>query len=144
MTTKKSLRIALLGAALAVTGFSGITRAADDTTKPATPAPAAQPPANGRGGRGGNFNPADQLKNYRDQFEGLKLTDEQMKKIDGFLETATTEVAKAADDRRAAGQAMRQLQTDVDSILTDEQKTALRGKRQQQMIDRTKATFTAE
>ena len=38
------------------------------------------------------------LKNYRDQFEGLNLTEDQMKKIDGFVETAEAEIKKGEGD----------------------------------------------
>jgi Spy/CpxP family protein refolding chaperone len=147
---KETLRVMLLGAALSAMSLTGLTRAADDTAKPADTTPAAKPadpaPTPGRGGRG-NFNPADYLKNYRDQFEGLNLTDDQMKKIDGFLDTATTEVTKAGtgqDGREATGAALRKLREDVQSVLTDTQKTALRAKRIGAMYDDLTKRYTAD
>src|SRR5579863_4157665 len=118
---KNTLRIVLLGAALSAVALPAFTLAADDT-----PAPATRPSR-------GTFNPADMLKNYRDQFEGLNLTDDQMKKIDGFIETAEAAVKKStADgaDRRAGFTAFQKLNDDVQSVLTDAQKTALKAKRQ--------------
>lgn len=132
----------LLGAALSAVSFTGIARAADAPAKPADAPATTTPPA-----RPTRPSAADQLKTYRDRFEGLNLTDDQMKKIDGFLDTATAEVTKAGTDqegRRAAGQAMRKLNEDVQSILTDTQKAALRTKQIGQMYDRMKTTYTAD
>jgi hypothetical protein len=154
MMTKETLRMIVLGAALSAVSLTGMARAADDPAKPATPAAAPTPPARPQ------FNPADMLKNYRDQFEGLNLSDDQMKKIDGFIATAEAEVAKtpapAAPDanaqpgqgRRGGGggaafQAIRKLNEDVQSILTDTQKAALRAKQVAARVDRTLATYTA-
>jgi Spy/CpxP family protein refolding chaperone len=86
------------------------------------------------------------IKGFRDQFEGLGLTDDQMTKIDGFVTTAETEIKKASDDqegRRTAFGAFRKLNEDVQSVLTDAQKAGLRKKQQAAMIDRVKKTYTA-
>src|SRR5205823_1591197 len=106
---KGKLLVALLSAALLVS-LTCLARAADEPPRPAADAPRPR------------FNPADELKNYRDRFEGVNLTDDQMKKIDGFLETAEAEVKKleGKDDRdsmRAVFGAMRKLREDVDSVL---------------------------
>ncbi len=135
MTSKRLVRTLLLSAAMAVVSVPALAPAADDP-KPAQPAP----------GGSGRFNPADRLKNYRDQFEGINLNEDQMKKIDGFIETAEVEVKKASnpDDREArsaAFAAIRKLDEDVQSVLTDPQKTALRAKRQSMMVDRMKQPY---
>ena len=88
------------------------------------------------------------IKNYRDQFEGLGLTDDQMKKIDGFITTAETEIKSLSgkddqESRRSAFGAFRKLGEDVQSTLTDSQKTALRKKQQAARFDRFKKTYTA-
>jgi hypothetical protein len=94
------------------------------------------------------MDPTERLKNYRDQFEGLNLSDDQMTKIDGFITTAETEVKRLlgadADDsaRREAFAAIRKLDEDVQSVLTDPQKAQLRQKRQQMMVDRFKTEYT--
>jgi Spy/CpxP family protein refolding chaperone len=146
---KATLRIMLLGAALSAVSFTGMSYAADDTTpaKPATPAPTTPPARQGRG----NFDPAEMLKTYRDRFEGITpaLTDDQMKKIDGFIETAEAEVKKNAgstdpEARRASFGAIRKLGEDVNAVLTDEQKTAIRAKRTAAMFDQMKTTYTAD
>jgi Spy/CpxP family protein refolding chaperone len=134
---KHHLRIVLLGAALVAGAFPAFTRAADDT--PAKPAQ-TEPPARPR------FNPADMLKNYRDQFEGLNLTDDQMTKIDGFVTTAEAEVKKAGasedrDVRRGAFEAMNKLRADVNSVLTDTQKALLTKKRNVQSVTRFKEPY---
>jgi len=137
MTSKRLARTLILSAALAVVSVPVFAPAADEP-KPAQPTP----PTNRS-----RFNPADRLKNYRDQFEGLNLKDDQMKKIDGFIETAEVEVKKAGDPedraaRTAAFTALRKLDEDVQSVLTDEQKTALRTKQQSMMVDRFKQVYT--
>jgi len=143
MLRNKTLRIAVLTASLGAMALTGLARAADDTTTPPkTDAPATPPP------RRGNFNPADMIKNYRDQFEGLNLTDDQMKKIDGFVETAEKEIKANAgsedqDARRQSFTALRKLGEDVQSVLTETQKTALSAKRRQMMFTRFKESYTA-
>jgi len=79
MTPKRFARILMLSAALSVVSFPVLAPAADDP-KPAETTPPTPPPNTPR------FSPADRLKNYRDQFEGLNLNDDQMKKIDGFID----------------------------------------------------------
>ena len=165
MLNLKSLRIALLGVGLAATTFTGLAHGADDPAPAPTPAPTPAPapapdapatpapapvPAPQPGGPGGRFrrDPMEMLKNFRDQFEGLNLTDDQMKKIDGFLQTATTEMKslegktdqESRDARRAAFQ---KLNDDTQSVLNDEQKAALKVKRATQMVDGMKSRYTA-
>lgn len=137
---KQMLRVALFGASLAVGSWAGTLKAQDAPAPPAQQ-PQQQPPRRGR------FDPAQMLKNYRDQFEGLDLTDDQMAKIDKFLATAEAGIKDLAgqtgqDARRAQGQVMRTLRDDVDSVLTDKQKELLRKKRQQQMFDRMSKGYT--
>jgi len=138
MTMKKyTLRIALLGAALAAGVLPAFTRAADDT--PPKP-PQTQPSGRGR------FNPADMLKNYRDQFEDLNLTADQMSKIDGFITTAEAAVKQSAtaeggSGRRAAFEAINKLRTDVSSVLTDTQKAQLAKKRNAESVKRFKTPY---
>lgn len=141
MFRKQTLRIAVLTAGLTAMTMGGMLRAADDSATP-TPAPTAPTTRRARP------SPADMIKNYRDQFEGLNLSDDQMKKIDGFVGTAETEINGLAgktdqESRRAAFTAFRKLNEDVQSVLTDTQKTALAAKRRQQMMDRFKAAYTA-
>src|SRR5665213_3988533 len=66
---KQTLRIAALCAGLTLSSFTGLSFAADDA--PAKPAATATttPPTTQRVRR----SPADMIKNYRDQFEGLSL-----------------------------------------------------------------------
>jgi len=141
---KQTLRIAALCAGLTLSSFTGLSFAADDA--PAKPAATATttPPTTQRVRR----SPADMIKNYRDQFEGLGLTDDQMKKIDGFITTAETEIKSLSgkddqESRRSAFGAFRKLGEDVQSTLTDSQKTALRKKQQAARFDRFKKTYTA-
>ena len=136
MMKKHTLRVVLLGAVMAAGLFPAFTRAADDT--PPKPAQTERP-------RRGGFNPADILKNYRDQFEGLSLTEDQMKQIDGFVTTAEAEVKKAGteggESRRAAFAAINKLRTDVNGILTDAQKGLLVKKRNAQSVTRFKEPY---
>ncbi|HWE01988.1 MAG TPA: hypothetical protein VG326_06210 [Tepidisphaeraceae bacterium] len=145
---KRTLRIVALSAGLTLSSFTGWSRAADEPAKPAAPAPSQPATPAAPSGQRARRNPADMIKNYRDQFEGLGLSDEQMTKIDGFITTAETEIKglAAKDDqesRRSAFGAFRKLNEDVQSVLTDAQKTALGKKRQTMMFDRFKKTYTA-
>lgn len=149
----EKLRMAALAASVGMMVGVPLVRAADPA--PAQPNPPAQqqakppqpgngqPPPPGAPGPGGprrGFNPLDMLKHYRDQFENVELTDDQMAKIDKFLETAEKNVKDLAasndpDSRREMFQAMRTLDDDVQSILTDQQKQALRVQRQKMMFE---------
>lgn len=133
---KGTLRIALLGAGLTLTTFVGIA--------PAQTAPGQQQQQPQQRPR---RNPADMLKNYRTQFEGIDLTDDQMAKIDKFIATAEKgfkdlEGQTGQEARQQSRQIMRTLNEDVQSILTDKQKQALQQKRQQQMVDRMQKSYT--
>ena len=69
------------------------------------------------------------IRNYRDQFEGFNLTEDQMIKIDGFIDICEAEIKKAGDFedrdlRHAAFAAVSKLNEDVQLTLTDTQKTS--------------------
>lgn len=135
---KLALRIVLLSAAFSTFALPALVRAADDT--PPKPAPTERPTR-------GRFNPADILKNYRDQFEGVNLTDDQMKKIDGFIETAQADVKKAGEgndreSRGAAFAALGKLRENVNSILTDAQKGEMAKKRNVESVKRFKDRYS--
>jgi Spy/CpxP family protein refolding chaperone len=142
---KQTLRIVALCAGLSVSSFAGWSFAADEPAKPAAPAADQPAPPTTRRARP---SAADMIKNYRDQFEGLGLSDDQMTKIDGFITTAETEIKGLAgkedqESGRSAFGAMRKLGEDVQSVLTDAQKTALRKKQQADRFDRFKKIYTA-
>lgn len=132
-----SIRKILLGVALSAV-VPSLSFAADD----AKPSPGATPPAQPQPSSGRpRFSPAERIASYRDQFEGVDLTDDQMKKIDKFLDAAEAEVKKAPatedrESRRAQFEVLRKLDEDVQSVLTDTQKAKLRSKQNQEFIDR--------
>ena len=150
---KRTLRRMALGLGLSTMMVGGFAMGADEPApkpdapaqQPATPAPQPTPPAQ-NGARPGRRTPADVVANYRDQFEGLNLTDDQMKKIDGFIETAEAEIkangsSEDRANRRKSWEALRKLNEDVQSVLNDQQKAALQAKQRQQMFDRFKQSY---
>ncbi|HZL37038.1 MAG TPA: hypothetical protein VFC78_17090 [Tepidisphaeraceae bacterium] len=114
-----------------------------NASQPGPGAPGPQQPTGGAGQQGprrGPPNPMDMLKNYRDQFEHVDLTDDQMAKIDKFLETAgrNMKALAASKDDESRGQmfqVFRTLNDDVQSILTDHQKQIMRQEQQRKMFD---------
>ena len=142
MMAKHTWQIVLLGAGLTAAILCGNVRAADEPTS--TPAKTDQPSTEGRRPR---FDPAEMLKNYRDQFEGINLTDDQMKKIDGFLTTAEASIKPLLgkddeDSRTQRREAFQKLRDNTQAILTETQKTALRQKMQAAMVDRSRKEYT--
>ncbi|MDB5330848.1 MAG: hypothetical protein JWP03_1999 [Phycisphaerales bacterium] len=135
----KILKVALLGIGLAAACWTGTVRAEDPAPTPPAK-PQQDPPATPRVRPA----PADFLKTMKAQFDGIGLSDDQQKKIDGFFEVATRELKdlEGRDDaRQQMGDVFRKLNEDVQSVLTDAQKQALRQKFQQQIFDRLKETF---
>ena len=130
MRLRNAIAIGMLGFGLALSpALLSSARAADEPAKDApkeAPKPAETP---GRGGQGGQRNPAQFLERYHTAVLAVNLTDEQKPKI----EAAFADAKKKMDEASKEGQPSREkvqpireeLTKAVNAVLTDEQKKKL-------------------